>query len=166
MRWPGSPWPRALAQPVEFCPRALLCTKPRAPPPPPARAWAGRHHPGVVGEPAAGCIQSVPPVGGWGRLGASSCPQIRRWDRRRCCWRVSGFWATGRTRNPLGFVRWVVCIAHQTPKRVIAIRFALYMHYARPHTAHCAAGVRRVRSRAVSGFWFLGIGAACEGFTH
>ena len=26
---------------------------------PPARAWAERHHPGVVGEPAAGCIPSV-----------------------------------------------------------------------------------------------------------
>ena len=30
-------------------------------------------------------IPSVPPVGDWGRLGrASSWPQIRRWDRRRC----------------------------------------------------------------------------------
>jgi hypothetical protein len=56
----------------------------------PARAWAERHHPGVVGEPATGCIPSVPPVGGWGRLGASSWPQIRRWDRRRCCRRISG----------------------------------------------------------------------------
>jgi hypothetical protein len=61
----------------------LLYTKPITTPP--ARAWAERHHPGVVGDPAAGCIPSVPTVGGWGRLGASSCPQIRRWNRRRCC---------------------------------------------------------------------------------
>jgi hypothetical protein len=29
---------------------------------------------------------------GWlgARLGASFWPQIRRWDRRRCCWRISG----------------------------------------------------------------------------
>jgi hypothetical protein len=57
---------------------AHLYTKPSTTPP--ARAWAGRHRPGVVGEPAAGCIPSVPPVGGWGRLEASSWPQIRRWD--------------------------------------------------------------------------------------
>jgi hypothetical protein len=75
---------------------ALRRRKSCLPPPPvhqtqyhsPARAWAERHRPGVVGEPAAGCIPSVPPVGGWGRLGASSWPQIRRWYRRRCCWRI------------------------------------------------------------------------------
>jgi hypothetical protein len=36
---------------------------------PPARGWAGRHPLGVVGEPAAGRIPSVPSVGGWSRLG-------------------------------------------------------------------------------------------------
>jgi hypothetical protein len=33
----------------------------------PARAWAGQHPPGIVGEPAAGCIPSVPPP--WVGLG-------------------------------------------------------------------------------------------------
>jgi hypothetical protein len=42
---------------------ALLYTKPSTTFP--ARAWAERHHPGVAGEPAAGCIPSVPPVRGW-----------------------------------------------------------------------------------------------------
>jgi hypothetical protein len=35
---------------------ALLYTKPSTHPP--ARAWAERHHPGVVGDPATGCIPS------------------------------------------------------------------------------------------------------------
>ena len=85
----------------------------------PARARAGRHHPGVVGEPAAGCIPSVPPVGGWGRLGASSWPQIRRWDRRRCCWRISG---------PPGGpeIRWILSVGWCPSKRVVVI------HCARP----------------------------------
>jgi hypothetical protein len=93
----------------------------------PARAWAERHHPGVVGEPAAGCIPSVTPVGGWGRLGASSWPQIRRWDRRRCCWRVSG---------PPGGpkIRWVLSVGWCPSKRVVVI------HCARPYTAQKASG--------------------------
>jgi hypothetical protein len=40
----------------------------------------------VIGESAAIATQGH----GSGRLGASSCPQIRRWDRRRCCRRISG----------------------------------------------------------------------------
>ena len=40
---------------------ALLHTFPSTTPP--ARAWAERHHLVVVGEPAAGCIPSVPVVG-------------------------------------------------------------------------------------------------------
>ena len=93
----------------------------------PARAWAERHHPGVVGEPAAGCIPSVPPVGGWGRLGASSWPQIRRWDRRRCCWRISG---------PPGGpeIRWILSVGWCPSKRVVVI------HYARPYTAQKVSG--------------------------
>ena len=103
----------------------LLYTKPSTTPP--ARAWAERHHPGVVGEPAAGCIPSVPPVGGWGRLGASSWPQIRRWDRRRCCWRVSG---------PPGGpeIRWILSVGWCPSKRVVVI------HYARPYTAQKVSG--------------------------
>ncbi len=93
----------------------------------PARARAERHHPGVVGEPAAGCIPSVPPVGGWGRLGASSWPQIRRWDRRRCCWRISG---------PPGGpeIRWILSVGWCPSKRVVVI------HCARPYTAQKASG--------------------------
>ena len=93
----------------------------------PARAWAERHHPGVVGEPAAGCIPSVPPVGGWGRLGASSWPQIRRWYRRRCCWRISG---------PPGGpeIRWILSVGWCPSKRVVVI------HYARPYTAQKVSG--------------------------
>jgi hypothetical protein len=92
-QWTARPWHGAARKNRT----GLLYTKPRTTTP--ARAWAGRHPPGVVGEPAAGCIPSVPPVGGWGRLGASSRPQIRRWDRRRC--RIPDFWVTGRARNPL-----------------------------------------------------------------
>ena len=103
----------------------LLYTKPSTTPP--ARARAERHHPGVVGEPAAGCIPSVPPVGGWGRLGASSWPQIRRWDRRRCCSRVSG---------PPGGpeIRWLLSVGWCPSKRVVVI------HCARPYTAQKASG--------------------------
>ena len=94
----------------------------------PARARAERHHPGVVGEPAAGCIPSVPPVGGWGRLGASSWPQIRRCDRRRCYWRISG--------PPPGGpeTRWTLPVECCPSKRVVVI------HCARPYTAQKASG--------------------------
>ena len=103
----------------------LLYTKPSTTPP--ARARAERHHPGVVGEPAAGCIPSVPPVGGWGRLGASSWPQIRRWDYRRCCWRISG---------PPGGpeIRWILSVGWCPSKRVVVI------HCARPYTAQKVSG--------------------------
>jgi hypothetical protein len=106
----------------------------------PARAWAERHHP-VVGEPAAGCIPSVPPVGGWGRLGASSWPQIRRWYRRRCCWRVSG---------PPGGpeTRWILSVGWCPSKRVVVI------HCARPYTAQkvCSGGCVTAISGSASKF--------------
>jgi hypothetical protein len=93
-----------------------------------ARARAGPHPLGVVGEPAAGCIPSLPPVGGWGRLGASSWPRIRRWDRRRCCRRISG---------PPGGpeIRWVLSVGWCPSKRVVVI-----------HCIHRAEGVRRARN--------------------
>ena len=110
----------------------------------PARAWAERHHPGVVGEPAAGCIPSVPPVGGWGRLGASSWPQIRRWDRRRCCWRISG---------PPGGpeIRWILSVGWCPSKRVVVI------HCARPYTAQkvsggCVTAISGSASKFAEGF--------------
>jgi hypothetical protein len=103
----------------------------------PARAWAGRHPPGVVGEPSAGCIPSVPPVGGWGRLGSSSWPQIRRWDRRRCCRRISG---------PLGGpeIRWILPVGWCPSKRVVVI------HCARSYTAQkvCGGCVRAISGSA------------------
>jgi hypothetical protein len=49
------------------------------------------------GEPAAGRIPSVPSVSGWSRLGASSRPQIGRWDRRQC--HMPDFWAIGRPKT-------------------------------------------------------------------
>jgi hypothetical protein len=86
---------------------ALLYTKPSTTPP--ARAWAERHHPGVVGEPAAGCIPSVPPARGWlgparGEFLAPNSPLGPPPVL------LADFWAAGRARNPLNFVRWVVPI--------------------------------------------------------
>jgi hypothetical protein len=141
--------------------RGLLHAKPSEPStPPPARAWAGRNHPGGVGDPAAGCVPSVPPVGGWARLGASSWPQIRRWDRRRCCWRVSG---------PPGGpeIRWVLSVGWCPSKRVVVI------HCARPYIAQKAPGgcvtaisgnrscLRRMHS--LSSLLFAGLSSACSG---
>jgi hypothetical protein len=84
-----------------------------APPPPHMRGRqvaAAPHKLGVVGEPAAGRIPSVPPVGGWSRLGASSSrPQIGRWDRRQC--HMPDFWVTGRPRNPLNISVATFCAA-------------------------------------------------------
>ena len=89
---------------------------------PPARGWAGRHPLGVVGEPAAGRIPSVPSVGGWSRLGASSRPQIGRWDRRQC--HMPDFWVTWRPINPLNASVATFCAAgvismHQTPPGMV-----------------------------------------------
>jgi hypothetical protein len=103
----------------------------------------------VVGKPAVGGIPSVPPVGGWGRLGASSWPQIRRWDRRRCHMRISG---------PLGGpeIRWVLSVGWCPSKRVVVI------YYARPYTAQKVSGgciraifgnrscLRRMRAHSLS----------------
>jgi hypothetical protein len=93
-----------------------------APPPPPAHAWSRRHPLGVVGEPAAGRIPSVPSVDGWNRLGASSRPQIGHWDRRQC--HMPDFWVTGRPRNPLNAPVATFCAAgvismHQTPPGMV-----------------------------------------------
>ena len=87
---------------------------------PPARGWAGRHPLGVVGEPAANRIPSVPYVGGWSRLGASSRLQIGRWDRRQC--HMPDFWVTWRPRNPLNASVATFCAAgvismHQTRQK-------------------------------------------------
>ena len=89
---------------------------------PPAHAWSRRHPLGVVGEPAAGRIPSGPSVDGWSRLGASSRPQIGRWDRRQC--HMPDFWVTGRPRNPLNASVATFCAAgvismHQTPPGMV-----------------------------------------------
>ena len=89
---------------------------------PPAHAWSRRHPLGVVGEPAAGRIPSGPSVGGWSRLGASSRPQIGRWDRRQC--HMPDFWVTWRPRNPLNASVATFCAAgvismHQTPPGMV-----------------------------------------------
>jgi hypothetical protein len=116
---------RGIAPPEEFS--AGSCTPNPAPLPPHARGRSGTTRPGVVGDPAAGCISSVPPVGGWGRLGAGSWPQIRRWDRRRCCRRISG--------PPGGLeIRWVLSVGWCPSKRVVVI------HCARTYTAQKVSG--------------------------
>jgi hypothetical protein len=136
----------AQMRPARSCPGAAgrwkgLVRAPvhQTPHPPPARACAGRHHPVVVSEPAAGCIPSVPPVVGWGRLGASSWPQIRRWDRRRCR-RISG---------PPGGpeIRWILSVGWCPSKRVVVI------HYSRPCTAQqVSSGCARAISGSASKF--------------
>jgi hypothetical protein len=83
-----------------------LCT---AAPPPHMRGHGSTPWLGVVVEPAAGRIPSVPPVGGWSRLGASSRPQIGRWDRRQC--HMPDFWVTWRPRNPLSASAATFCAA-------------------------------------------------------
>jgi hypothetical protein len=90
----GRPVPPAQAAPPS--PRLLPPAR-VAPSPPHMRGWSRRHPLGVVGEPAAGRIPSVLPVGGCSRLGASFRPQIRRWDRHRC--HMVDFWVTGRPRQ-------------------------------------------------------------------
>jgi hypothetical protein len=124
-RWSSWPPHQGMAPTVGFIPGS--CTPNPAPLPPHARGRSGTTRPGVVGDPAAGCISSVPPVGGWGLLGASSWPQIRRWDRRRCCWRISG---------PPGGpeIRWILSVGWCPSKRVVVI------HCARPYTAQKASG--------------------------
>jgi hypothetical protein len=93
-----------------------------------------------LGEPAVGCIPSVPPLGAvvlWlgpaarGESLASNSPLgpplVPHAD----------FCVTGETRNPLGFARWVVPIKDRG-------RYILYP------AIHCAEGVRRVRK---GDFW-------------
>jgi hypothetical protein len=99
----------------------------------------GRHHPGVVGEPAAGCIPSVPPVGGWG-LGPARGEFLAPNSPLRpppVCWRIPG---------PPGGpeIRWVLSFGWFPSKRVVVI------HYARPYTVQKASG-GCARARAVSG---------------
>jgi hypothetical protein len=104
---------------------------PRAPPPPPplsssprcatppAHAWS-RQHPLAGGRSSASQppVELAPVGGGWSRLGASSRPQIGRWDRRQC--HMPDFWVTGRPINPLNACAATFCAAgvismHQTP---------------------------------------------------
>jgi hypothetical protein len=106
-------------------------------PPPPAHAWSRRHPLGVVGEPAAGRIPSVPPVGGWSRLGASSRPQIGRWDRRQC--HMPDFWVTGRPRNPLNASAATFCAAG-----------VISMHQTSPGMVRGVSGVSRGRFLTIS----------------
>jgi hypothetical protein len=100
---------------------AGCCTPNPAPPP---RTRVGGAAPPGGRQRASRRLYSVrtPWLGGWGRLGASSWPQIRRWDRRRCC--TANFWVTGRTRNPLNASVTTFCAAgvismHQTPPGMV-----------------------------------------------
>jgi hypothetical protein len=102
----------------------------------PARAWAERHHPGVVGEPAVGWLYSVRTPRGWlgparGEFLAPNSPL------GPLPVLLTDFWATGRARNPLGFVRWVVLIKARG-------------RYTLCPAIHRAEGARRVRN---GDFW-------------
>jgi hypothetical protein len=114
------------------------------PPHPTARAWAGRHPPVVVCEPAAGCQYSVRtprgPVGGWGRLGASSEFLAPNSPLGPPPVLLADFWATERARNPLDFVRWVVPIKARG-------------RYTLCSAIHCVEGARWVRK---GDFWKCG----------
>jgi hypothetical protein len=99
------------------------------PPTPHARGRGGTTRGSSASQPPVVFRPAYPPwVGGWGRLGASSWPQIRRWDRRRCCSRISG---------PPGEpeIRWILSVGWCPSKRVVVI------HCARPYTDR-AEGVR------------------------
>jgi hypothetical protein len=106
----------------------LLYTKPSTTTP--ARAWAGRPSPGRGSSASQSPVvfHPYPPwVVGAGSVGVSSWPQICRWDRRRCCWRISG---------PPGGpeTRWILSVGWCPSKRVVV------MHYARPYTAQKVSG--------------------------
>jgi hypothetical protein len=120
---------RGIAPPVGFIPG--FCTPNPAPLPPHARGQSGTTRGSSASQPPV-VFRPYPPVGGsrrggWGRLGASSWPQIRRWDRRRCCWRISG---------PPGGpeIRRILSVGWYPSKRVVVI------HCARPYTAQKASG--------------------------
>jgi hypothetical protein len=109
-RWPKTPWTRGSAPPGIVDPGRAPVHQAQ-PHHPARRTRVGGAAPPGGRRRASRRLDSVrTPVGGWGRLGASSWPQIRRaWDRRRCAL-LTDFWAAGRARNPLDFVRWVVPI--------------------------------------------------------
>jgi hypothetical protein len=98
---------------------------------PPARAGAERHHPGVVGEPAAGCIPSVPPVGGWGRLGRVPGPKFAAGTAAGA---AGGFLGRREGKKSVGFCP--LGGAHQKARG----------RYTLCSATHRAEGVRRVRN--------------------
>jgi hypothetical protein len=99
----GGPKPRV---PVPWCRRkglvrAPVCTPNPAPPPPHTRGRGGTTRGSSASQPPVVFRPYPPPVGGWGRLGASSWPQIRRWDRRRGA--AGGFLGPREGQKSVGF---------------------------------------------------------------
>ena len=130
-RWPKTPWTRGMAPQVGFKTRS--CTPNPAPPP---RTREGGAAPPGGRRRASRWLYSVRTPRGWlgparGEFLAPNSPlgppPVLLTD----------FWAAGRARNPLDFVRWVVPIkAHGRYTLCSAI--------------HRAEGVRRVRN---GDFW-------------
>jgi hypothetical protein len=103
------------------------------PAPPPRTREGGTAPPG--GRRRASrrlAIPSVPPVGGWGRpaRGEFLAPNSPLGQPPVL---LAGFWAAGRAKNPLDFVRWVVPIKARG-------------RYTLCSAIHRAEGVRRVRN--------------------
>jgi hypothetical protein len=98
------------------------CTPNSAPPP---RTCVGGAAPPGCRRRASLPLYSVrtPPVGGWGRLGASSWPQIRH------------MWSSGPPSHRGGAeIRWGLSVGWCPSKRVVVI------HCARPYTAQKVSG--------------------------
>jgi hypothetical protein len=86
-------------------------TPPPPPPPPPPRTRVGGAAPPGGRRRPSRRLYSVHTPRGWlgPARGEFLWPQIRRWDRRRCCWRISG-----PPRGPE--IRWVLSVGwcHQS----------------------------------------------------
>jgi hypothetical protein len=116
---------RQAAPPLPRFPAARV-----APPPPHMRGRGGTPW-GLSASQSPVEFRPYPrPVGGWSRLGASSWPQIGRWDRRQC--HMPDFWVTGRPRNPLN-----ASVATSCAAGVIS------MHQTSPEMARGVSGVSR-----------------------
>jgi hypothetical protein len=93
------------------------------------RTRVGRAAPPGGRRRASRRLYSVRTPRGWlgPARGEFLCPQIRRWYRRRCCWRISG---------PPGGpeIRWILSVGWCPSKRMVVI------HRARPYTAQKASG--------------------------
>jgi hypothetical protein len=128
-RWLGWRPPDGIAPPEELMPGSYTRVH-QTQHHHPARAWAGRHHPGVVGEPAASrrlyAVRTPPWVVGAGS-GRVPGPKFAAGTAAGAAWRIFG---------PPGGpeIRWILSVGWCPSKRVVGL------HCARPHTAQKASG--------------------------